>query len=370
MAVIDQLPSGKWRARVRRRGFPTQTRSFLRRADAVGWGRKTESEQERGVWRALGDAESMTLGAAIDRYEKEETSQHDGSAAEKSHISIIRDEPLMRRSLASIDRDAAKALRDSWVTKEYAVATINRRLTILHAVYATAARSWKMRGLENPFAGLKLQGANERTRRVSEKEFAAVIAASDSAELVAMARVAVETAIRRGELCKLEPAMLAFRQHGKKQHIGAAHLPGMMINKDGKPRRFTKNGKPRDVPLSPRACGILRARPHRKDGRVFGLVPHSVTQAWDRAVRRARASYVAECESKGKKPDPDFLVDLNFHDLRHEATSRLAKKFGLHELMKITGHSDAKMLLRYYHPDATEFAKRLGGNGKKASRRG
>lgn len=364
MAVIDQLPSGKWRARVRRRGFPTQTRSFLRHVDAVGWSRKTESEQERGLWRERGDAESMTLGLALDRYEKEETSQHDGSDAEKSHISVIRDEPLMRRSLASIDSDAAKALRDSWVAKGYAVATVNRRLTILHAVYATAARSWKMRGLENPFAGLKLEGATERDRRVSDKDFTAVMDASDSDELEAMATVAVETAIRRGELCKLQWSMLEFQKHGKKEHVGAAHLPGWIMV-DGKRVRFTKNGKPRDVPLSPRACKALRARPRREDGGVFGLVPHSVTQAWDRAAQRARIGYVAERESHGKKVDPDFLVDVHFHDLRHEATSRLAEKFDLHELMKITGHSDPKMLMRYYHPDATEFARRLGGKRSK-----
>jgi integrase len=309
----------------------------------------------------------MTLGQALTRYEEEETSQHHGSETEKSHINVIRAEPLTRRTLTSIDRDAAKALRDGWISRGYAIATVNRRLTILHSVYATAATGWKMRGLENPFAKLKLKGASERERRVSDKEFAAVIAASDSAELAAMAAVALETAIRRGELCKLERTMLEFRKNGKKkEYIGAARLPGT-ITKDGKSRRFTKNGKPRNVPLSPHACQVLRTHPNRKDGRVFGLVPHSVTQAWDRAVRRARAAYVADCKAtgKGRKPISGFLVDLNFHDLRHEATSRLATKFGLHELMKITGHSDAKMLMRYYHPDATEFAKRLGAGGRK-----
>lgn len=354
MAVIDQLPSGKWRARVRRKGFPVQTKSFLRRVDAVGWGRKTESEQERGVWRDLGDAENMTLAQALSRYEKEETSQHRGEDPEKSHINKIRDEPLARRTLPGIDRDAAKALRDSWVAAGYAVATINRRLTILHAVYATASTSWKMHGLKNPFARLKLKGANERSRRVSDKEFKALLAATGSKVLVSIANVAVETAIRRSELCKLEQSMLEYRRHGKKEHIGAAHLPG----------RITKNGKPRDVPLSPRACEILRARPRRKDDLVFGVAPHSVTQAWDRAVQRARDGYVADCESKDRKPEPDFLVDLNFHDLRHEATSRLAEKFGLHELMAITGHADSKMLMRYYHPSATQFAVRLAGKKK------
>jgi len=58
-------------------------------------------------------------------------------------------------------------------------------------------------------------------------------------------------------------------------------------------------------------------------------------------------------------PAQNFLVDLRFHDLRHEATSLLAAIFPMHELAKITGHKDPRMLMRYYHPKAEELAKRL-----------
>ncbi|MCY1555644.1 hypothetical protein D9M68_923230 [compost metagenome] len=54
-----------------------------------------------------------------------------------------------------------------------------------------------------------------------------------------------------------------------------------------------------------------------------------------------------------------FLADLRFHDLRHEATSRLAETFPLHELTRITGHQDTRMLMRYYHPKAEYLAKKL-----------
>jgi integrase len=54
------------------------------------------------------------------------------------------------------------------------------------------------------------------------------------------------------------------------------------------------------------------------------------------------------------------IEDLRFHDLWHEACSRLADKFHMHELMKITGHKTAAMLARYYHPRAEDLAKKLG----------
>jgi hypothetical protein len=46
--------------------------------------------------------------------------------------------------------------------------------------------------------------------------------------------------------------------------------------------------------------------------------------------------------------DTKYLTDLRFHDLRHEATPRLAGIFPMHELTKITGHKDPCMLMRYY----------------------
>ncbi|WP_339452790.1 tyrosine-type recombinase/integrase [Pseudomonas sp. JAI120] len=56
--------------------------------------------------------------------------------------------------------------------------------------------------------------------------------------------------------------------------------------------------------------------------------------------------------------DP-FLMDLRFHDLRHEATSRLAEILPLHELTKITAHQDTRMLMRYYHPKIEDLARKL-----------
>lgn len=84
-----------------------------------------------------------------------------------------------------------------------------------------------------------------------------------------------------------------------------------------------------------------------------------MTRAFERAVQRARGRYEVECEEAGVLPRDGFLVDLRFHDLRHEATSRLAEVFPMHELTKITGHRDPRMLMRYYHPKADKLAKKL-----------
>ena len=78
-----------------------------------------------------------------------------------------------------------------------------------------------------------------------------------------------------------------------------------------------------------------------------------------RAVTRARKSYEKACKEKGREPVDDVLVDLHFHDLRNEGTSRLADQFDMQKLVKITGHRDMRMLLRYYHPKAEDLAKEM-----------
>jgi integrase len=105
--------------------------------------------------------------------------------------------------------------------------------------------------------------------------------------------------------------------------------------------RNSKNGQARDVPLSPRAVKILKELPRSIGGKVFPTTASALKQSWSRACKRAS------------------LEDFHFHDLRHEATTRLAEKFDMHELMKVTGHKDVRMLARYYHPRAEDLAKKL-----------
>lgn len=140
-------------------------------------------------------------------------------------------------------------------------------------------------------------------------------------------RWSIETATRQGETLKLEWQHLK----DKKRYI---HLPASIC----------KNKTARNVPLSTRALRILRVlktlRPDNEP-RIFPTTRHAVKKSWGRACDRAG------------------IDDLHFHDLRHEATSRLAGRFNVLELASITGHKDLQSLKRYYHPKAEDLAKKL-----------
>ncbi|MDR5803474.1 site-specific integrase [Caballeronia sp. LZ001] len=380
MPTVRKRGQYQWEAQVRRRGYPAQSKTFTTKAEAEAWASMVESEMSRGVWVSRNEAEATTLYEALKRYEEEISLSKKGAAQEASVLKTCQAADLAMRPLATIRSADIAKLRDEWL-KDYKPATVLRRLAVLSHVFNVARKEWGMESLSNPVELIrKPQPNNARTRRIALGEPAAgvpdaddlesergaqdgelerVVTASNSALLPAIIWLAVETAMRRGEIVSLRWEHVDLKRR-------VAHLPA------------TKNGDARDVPLSPRAIAVLQALKDNRDEtedttkvaptsdgvsdekrRVFEIRSDAVTRAFERAVARARISYVEECNEANRRPDGKFLTDLRFHDLRHEATSRLASIFPLHELTKITGHKDPRMLMRYYHPRAEDLAKKF-----------
>lgn len=342
MATIEQRTEGSWQVRIRKKGYPATVKTFLNKRDAESWARKTESEIERGLWRDTTREESTTLADAIARYKAEVTIHKRSVTREESTLRIWLETPLANVSLARIASEDIAKLRNEWL-KSLAPASVVRRMTPIAHLFTTARKEWGMTSLVNPFDSVKKPSvSDERTRRTSDDEINRICAQTESTHLPDFVRLAVETAIRRGELCKLIWKNVDLKER-------TAFLP----------KHITKNGFERTVPLSSIAVKIFESMPRNITGKVFSAAPGSISQAFDRAVQRARLLYIKEMEEHGAEPDPDFLTDIRVHDLRHEATTRLADTYSLHELAKVTGHRDIRMLLRYYHPRAEDLAKRL-----------
>lgn len=351
MATFTKRGDLQWQAKVRRKGYPQESKTFDTKADAEKWARSIEREMDRGRFVSSAEAESTTFTEALDRYEREIASNKRGATQEKSIIRQLRDSWLGKRPLAAIRRADIAKLRDEWCAT-HSPATVVRRLAVISHLFTIARKEWGLESLSNPVELVRKPTIrNERTRRISSvetdgqggtyiDELAYIKAASASAFLPALIDIAVETAMRRGELISLGPAHVDLTKR-------VARLP------------ITKNGSSRDVPLSSKAIAVFEEMVDDDRQLFFPLRADAVTRAFERAVARARKTYEEDCASKEAAVDPDFLVDLCFHDLRHEATSRLAEKFPLHELAKITGHRDTKMLMRYYHPRAEDLAKKL-----------
>lgn len=326
-----------------------------------------ESEMARGVWIDRSEAEPTTLRELLDRYEREVVPGKRGAVQEGSVLATWRDVLLAVRTVATIRGADEAVLRDEWL-KDYAPVTVLRRLAVLSHVFNVARKEWGMESLANPVELVrKPSPSNARTRRIAaaspsngrsrgrtQDELALVVETSESPMLPALVTLAVETTMRRGEIAALRWEHVDLERR-------VAHLPE------------TKNGNSRDVPLSPVAAAALATllpKPPGKcrkmpivptglRGRVFAMRPDGIAQAFGRAQHRARAAYEAKCTHESVPINPNFLNDLHFHDLRHEATSTLAEKFQLHELAKVTGHCDTQHAVGLLPSDASDLAKRL-----------
>lgn len=349
MASFRKRGDLQWQARILRKGYPAQTKTFNTRAEAEAWARVIESEIDRGNFVSRTEAESTTLLTCIERYMRE-VSIHKRGTQELYLAKTWMATPLASRVMASIRGSDLAALRDTWL-KKLKPATVLRRLAFISHVFSVARKEWGMESISNPVELIrKPQPNNARTRRLddhgdvevrglSAHELDCIIAALNSDLMPVIVELAVETAMRRSEIAGMQWEHVDLKRR-------FVHLPE------------TKNGSARDVPLSPRALALLESR-KRNFGPVFELRADAITRAFDRARQRARKQYESDCAALGEEADPRFLTDLRFHDLRHEATSRLAAIFPMHELTKITGHKDPRMLMRYYHPRAEDLALKL-----------
>ena len=335
--------SGSWQVLVRKKGFGQIGRTFDTKSEAEDWAKIVESEMVRGVFVTRNEAENTTLAEALDRYEREVSSRKKGYAVEKGYIRRWKNTAFAKRTLASVQGKDIAEYRDMRL-KEVAPNSVRLELALLSHLFTIAVKEWGMGGLVNPVKQIRAPKMPAgRDRRLHGGELDRILSATESPVLSDLARFAVETAMRQEELAGMTWNLVDL----KKKTVSLLD---------------TKNGEKRNVPLSPEAVRILSSLPRRIDGKVWGITPHAISVAWRRAVARARKSYEKECEEKGGKPDPGYLADLTFHDLRHEATSRFFEK-GLNpmQVSAITGHKTLQMLRRYTHLKAEDLAKMLDG---------
>ncbi len=357
MATFFKRGPYQWQAKIRRKGSPIQTKTFNTRSEAEAWARMLEGEMDRGVFVSRKEAENTTLSEALDRYSQEVSSKKRGAYQESRRIEFLKTHKLGKRFLASIQGKDIAEYRDER-SQSVTDATIRRELTILSHLFEVVRKEWGMEGLLNPVQSIRLPPGRgtERDRRLKPEEKAALLIACEDygGDLPHVVRIALETAMRRGEI-----AGMTWDSVDLEQRI-------VMLSETE-----TKNGEKRGVPLSGEAVRILAGIPRRSDGKVFGFHdPHSITTAFIRSVSRARSTYEKECENNGEKPDPTFLTGLTFHDLRHEATSRFFE-LGLETpfVKKITGHKTYQMLDRYTHLKAEDIAIKIDRLEKERDRK-
>ena len=323
MATIRERGSNQWQAQIRKKGYPLRSKTFPSRAEAEAWTREVEGRMNAPT-DSRAEAERTTLGEALERFLREVTPTKKGVSREARRIRRWQAHPLAQRSLASIRRSDIAAFRDERIAQRQGASTIISDLSVISRLYVVAIKEWGMESLINPVSNTRMpkrpSGRDRRLEGDEERRLLAV-AQSPTREVFTLA---VETAMRAGELCSLRWSNIDLDAR-------IAILPD------------TKNGERRKVPLSSRAVASLRALRGTSEG--DDVLPL--------CTRILSKKFQLLCQEVG-------IEGLRFHDLRHEATSRLFERgLNIMEVAAITGHKNLEMLKRYTHLRAEELVLKL-----------
>lgn len=307
---------GKWNHRVMIKGVRSSG-TFETKAQALAW------EADKRTMLTGGGSTTQTCKDAFEKYELEVSKGKKGYRWEALRLAAFARSSLGPIRMRDIDTPHIAAWRDERL-KSVQGSTVQREMNLLSNVFAVARKEWKW--IKNsPTTDVRRPPENKaRFRRISKEEIELICHAlgwrnkvpeTKQQAVAAIFLFAIETAMRAGEICKLERGDVTGR---------VARV------------RDPKNGEDRDVPLSARALELWDFCP---DG--FGVS----TASLDALFRKAKGT--------------TKIKDLTFHDTRHEAITRLAKKLHVLDLARMVGHKDIRKLMIYYNESAEDIASRL-----------
>lgn len=333
MATIRKR-GNRWQVQVRRKGEAPLARTFTLISDAKEWARHQERLADRGeIGPDRKELDRITLAELVQRYIDEVVPTKKGADIEKIVLEAFLRNRICKKRLSELTTADFATYQEERL-KRITTKSLKRQLAPLSNMFVIAKVDWALPLRSNPIASLSFKVKdNKRDRRLKEGELDKLLEAgrkTRNPSLIPIVRLALETAMRRGEILSLR-----FRD--------------VDIERCTATIRESKNGHSRKIPLSSLAVAVLETSIATMDNRakaqnayIFPVTPVAVRLSWDKLTNRAK------------------IDDLHFHDLRHEAISRFFE-LGLTvpEVASISGHRDIRMLLRYAHADKGKLARKL-----------
>ncbi len=339
-------PEGvRYRARVRLKGHPPQSATFIRLTDAKRWKSQTEAAIREGRYFHSTESRRHTLAEAVDRY-IEHVLPHKSrnkSAASYARVLTWWKGRLGSYSLNAITPALLIQCRDDLLggitsrgrnTKQKyrrGPATVNRYFAYLGSLLSTAEREWGWLEMNPVRKVSKLREPRGRERFLSDEERKRLLdTCKQNPDLYALVILALCSGMRKGEMLGLRWADIDFP-------TGTIRL------------RETKNGHGRLVPLVEPALSVLKERARvRRINCDFVFPSPRENRPW-----APWSSWYTAIEKAG-------LEDFHFHDLRHSAASMLARA-GLSpsELAAALGHRSLSMVQRYAHLSDAHLSERM-----------
>jgi integrase len=324
------------RAQIRRAGHPTMAKNFhaddyktlaAAQKAAEEWVIDQEADIRKGKQSGVTGQRGVTVAEAMMKFidEKPDTDPSMISAMRSFAKADIGKKLLYKWT----EEDMVKYIKD----KDFSLASGEFHFSSFCSVIKRAKMAWKYAvpdTLKSTRERLNFEGligkSQKRKRRPTSEEIQMLLDFSypKTFPMDDIIRFAMVSAMRCSEITRIERSTF----NGKTVVITDRKHP------------TKKKGNDKEVPLLPEAIEIIeRQLASHDDDRIFPYRAKYISEVW-----------IATCEKLG-------IVDLHFHDLRHEATSRLFElDLQPQQVRLYTGHEDLNMLMRYTHLDAKDMA--------------
>ncbi len=295
---------GKYQVQVRVQGQKI-TKTFRQLNHARRWGIYHENKILLGnKLEAL--SKNLSLRDLINKYIDEISPFKKGHIREKQRLIRILKESIVLQKIYQLNT------KDFIEYKNNRLKDGNRTcaydLSLLHHIYNTAIKQWCYPITHNPLTNIQKPKCNPpRERRLSDNELKYILNHNfKNRNMNNIIELAIETGMRKSEI-------LSITNNDIKDNC--IYLSD------------TKNNSPRKIPLTKKVKSIIN-----KSILPYSISSNAVRLNWYRMTMRAG------------------IVNLHFHDLRHEAISRFFEKgLSIPEVSLISGHKDVRQLMRYTH---------------------
>jgi integrase len=325
------LHGDKYFAEIRRKGFQPARQSFKTSVAANRWVRRVESSMDDGTWIDTSASGSVSIDQLVDEAiaNINKFSETSGSVQgpKLSQLHQLK-EYFYGVSIHDIDyEDVLTFAAERRAT--VAASTLQTQMYYLKQVITESRIKTANTSVVDAIKWLTkkklIGGSVHRVRRLEPGEYEALVAETSGTRLNSrhwiyhVMEIAVESGMRQGEIHALEWADVDF----KKRIISS-----MRKDKD------SEGGKKlHRIPMLKGAReALLRAQDELGgDGRVFHV---------------KKASSISDKFARMRKRIGIF--DLRFHDLRHEAISRMFERgMRIERVQMVSGHSSLEQLQRY-----------------------
>ncbi|MDR5859447.1 site-specific integrase [Halomonas eurihalina] len=335
-----QKRGDSWRAIVRKKGHPAQSKTFSTKSRAKAWAKSIESDIEEAVSGGNTSLGSFTLGELLDLHmvhlDRISSRGRKNLAGDRTLRKGLGEETLLSElsyakladfctSRIEVDGVSAATVKSDIMHLSGAITTGTVEAELPTTLKQTMT-TWR-EGLRR--AGL-IGSPQSRDRRPTDKELGDLLTHTKHNKALRriryndLIRFAVASCMRLDEICSL-------RWEDVNYEAGT-----VIIRLRKHPRQKTDQ----EVPLMGESQAILEGQP-RTDDRIFPYGSESVSNGFRRICRHLE------------------IDDLHFHDLRHEGISRLFERgYQIQEVALVSGHKDWGSLRRYVNLKAGDLARK------------